>query len=308
MQYTRKSFVLFLLLSFGPVWLACAAMLLFGVPGGGAVTLLLTGFMFMPAVASILTRLICKEGFANLRLNPNFRLRHEAPRAGRDGKLRQPNSAGLYALAFLLPTVTTLLGAGLYFLCYPEMFDRGFTTLAAMGVDPASAPLLLAVQVATATFTGPLLNFIPALGEELGWRGYLQPKLETVMSARGAALVTGIIWGFWHAPMIALGHNYGTGYWGYPVTGILLMTLFCVGVGMFLSYLACRTRSAVPCALAHGGVNAIAQIGVLFCLPGYVTLIGPLPMGAVSMVPALVSGAVFCLLLKKGRPAEETSA
>jgi membrane protease YdiL (CAAX protease family) len=44
----------------------------------------------------------------------------------------------------------------------------------------------------------------PAFGEELGWRGMLFPTLADFTSERSAALVSGVIWGLWHAPAIAI--------------------------------------------------------------------------------------------------------
>ena len=73
-----------------------------------------------------------------------------------------------------------------------------------------------------------------------------------------------MIWGLWHAPMIAMGHNYGVTYWGYPVTGILTMVVFCLAAGSFEAYLTFRTNSVWPAAMAHSGINALAAAPTLF--------------------------------------------
>jgi membrane protease YdiL (CAAX protease family) len=46
-----------------------------------------------------------------------------------------------------------------------------------------------------------LATFCLAIGEELGWRGYAQPHLETRHSGVVAAILVGILWGFWHLPI-----------------------------------------------------------------------------------------------------------
>ncbi|MEN6349562.1 MAG: CPBP family intramembrane glutamic endopeptidase [Syntrophomonas sp.] len=51
---------------------------------------------------------------------------------------------------------------------------------------------------------GLAINIIPTLGEELGWRGYLLPKLRMLLSDRAALIVTGLIWGVWHLPCVHL--------------------------------------------------------------------------------------------------------
>ena len=282
MKASAKSILLFCVIAFAPVWLVCAVMLISGVAAGGVgTTLLFSAFMFMPAISSILTRLICREGFSDMYLRPHFR-----------------GNGWRYVLSWLLPIVLTLLGAILFFLVYPELFDPSLSMLRAQGVTEEQLPLMLAVN-GVLMLLGPALNLIPAFGEELGWRGYLLPKLATRMGRRGATLLSGAIWGLWHAPMIALGHNFGFGYLGYPWTGILLMTLFCVLFGSFLAWLTFKTTSAIPAALAHGGLNAVASIGIMFSLPSYNALMGPVPVGLIGGIPVLVIGVLFFFFLEE---------
>src|SRR5829696_2630975 len=55
--------------------------------------------------------------------------------------------------------------------------------------------------VSVAIFFG--LSIFPgsALGEEIGWRGYVLPRLQSRMSALSAALLIAPIWGLWHLPL-----------------------------------------------------------------------------------------------------------
>ena len=101
--------------------------------------------------------------------------------------------------------------------------------------------MIVIIQMIVGALTGGIINLPFALGEELGWRGYLLPHLCQSMSIHRAILFSGAIWGLWHAPMIAMGHNYGTGYPTAPWGGILAMIVFCIVCGTFLSYLTIRT-------------------------------------------------------------------
>jgi len=91
-----------------------------------------------------------------------------------------------------------------------------------------------------------------ALGEELGWRGYLLPKL-LFLGPRRALLLSGLLHGLWHLPMILL-----TPY--YHSIGNLLITLplFLATLtlaGVFYGELRLRTGSVWPAAIAHRAFN-----------------------------------------------------
>jgi membrane protease YdiL (CAAX protease family) len=198
-------------------------------------------------------------------------------------------------LAWLLPAVLTFIGGALFFLVFPQLFDRDATqlrsALEASGVPADQLGLIVMGQLLAAITVGQLINTFPSLGEEVGWRGMLLPLLCERMSERRAAIVSGIIWGLWHAPIIAMGHNYGMGYPGFPVTGILTMVVACTSIGCPLSWLRLRSGSVWPCAVAHGAINAISNAAVPFCTIG-ATLAGPSPLGLVAGLPCLLLAAL----------------
>lgn len=202
----------------------------------------------------------------------------------------------LYASAWLLPAVLTFIGGTLFFLVFPQLFDGDATqlrsALEASGVPADQLGLVVMGQLLAAVTVGPLINTIPSLGEEVGWRGMLLPLLCERMSERRAAIVSGIIWGLWHAPIIAMGHNYGMSYPGFPVTGILTMVVACTSIGCLLSWLRLRSGSVWPCSVAHGAINAITNAGVLFSTAG-ATLYGPSALGLVAGIPTMLL-AVYC--------------
>jgi membrane protease YdiL (CAAX protease family) len=63
----------------------------------------------------------------------------------------------------------------------------------------------------TATIPGAVVLFVlfifpgSAGGEEIGWRGFAMPHLQTVRSALGASVVLGVAWGVWHLPLYLTG-------------------------------------------------------------------------------------------------------
>ena len=249
-------------------------------------TLLIASIMFFPALGVLLTRLITKEGFKNAWLHPHFK-----------GNIKT------YLLAYFGPGVLTLLGTALHFIIFPDDFDASFgflnSTLESAGASadtyPMSLSTLILVQAFTGFFFGPLMNFLTCFGEEWGWRGYLLPKMSEKLPLIPMLLVNGVIWGLWHAPITALGHNYGVGYPGFPFTGIAAMCVFCIVVGAFLSYVSLKTQSCIPAILGHGAINSIAGIGLYMTKDGGNAFIGPAPTGIVGMLPFIIVGVILII-------------
>ena len=278
---------LFLSLAFGAAWLISLVIALKGglaespmlIPSLNlslAAALLAGGVMMAPALANLLTRLLTREGKADLWLRP--------ARFGRPWRY--------WLLAWVLPAVGTILGAALYFALFPSTFDRGLESL--RGALSAAAPdqnispwACLLMNTLQALLLAPILNALFCFGEEFGWRAYLLPKLLP-LGERRAVLLTGVIWGVWHAPIIAMGHNYGFDYPGYPWLGMLGMTLFCAALGTLLGWLTFKEGSVWPAVIGHGALNGIAALGLAAHKGAPPTLLGPAPSG-------LIGGLFFIL-------------
>ena len=208
-----------------------------------------------------------------------------------------------YLLLYFGPTVLLLLSGALYFLIFPGSFDPQLTTLKGMvasnGKQGLDVSKMLIVQTLIFVLIGPIVNIIPTMGEELGWRGYLLPKLRIFLSDRTALIITGAIWGIWHLPVIVMGHNYGTGYWGYPWLGILAMIVFCVTLGIIEGYISIKLESVIPAAMIHSTVNAGAALPIIFAKSGYNPILGPAITGLIGGLPFSVLAVI--LLIKAGR-------
>lgn len=127
------------------------------------------------------------------------------------------------------------------------------------------------------------------MGEEFGWRGYLLPQLMEITSTRRAMLITGAIWGPWHAPLIAMGYEYGFGYPFAPWLGIVLFTFVTMALGVVLGWLAIRGGSVWPAAVGHGAFNAIAALPLLLTRGEPNLLVGPLPIGILAGIPLFLT-------------------
>ena len=255
-----------------------------------ATQLAVAAAMFFPAIGVLLTRLITKEGFRDVWLHPHIK-----------------GNVKTYLLAWFGPAILTFAGMGVYFLIFPNNLDLSFSYMKAM-MAAAGTPyeaqavpmdLLMTIQCVQAVFLAPVLNFVTCFGEEWGWRGYLLPKISKYFSTVPTLLITGIIWGLWHAPMTIIGHNYGLDYWGFPFTGIAMMCVFCIVLGVFLSFVTLKTGSCIPAILAHGAINGIAAIGIYFTFDGGNPFIGPAPTGIIGLIPFMIVAVFMVLHLKK---------
>lgn len=116
-----------------------------------------------------------------------------------------------------------------------------------VGVPKVPGTTLAAAQLGQIMTLG-WLNVVPAVGEELGWRGYLVRALLP-LGQPAAFLVSGILWGLWYAPLLVLGYNYPD----IPVVAsFLMMICYCTVLGTLLSWLRLTSHSIWPAAIAHG--------------------------------------------------------
>ena len=242
-------------------------------------TALTAVLMFFPALGVLITRLVTREGFKNAMVRFNLK-----------GNVRY------YLIGWFGPFVLTLLGTLLYFVIFPSEFTLT-TYLAQMATLPVSPQLFWIVQLLL-MMVAPLLNLVPCFGEEWGWRGYLLPKVAERMKFLPTVLLTGFIWGVWHAPIIVAGHNYGMSYPGYPWWGIIAMCVFCIVVGVLFSYISLKAKSCWPAVFAHGMLNGTASIGVIFLADpmAYDRFVGPVPTGIIGAAAYIV--AAVCIVWK----------
>lgn len=143
----------------------------------------------------------------------------------------------------------------------------------------------------------PLMAF-NTFGEEFGWRGYMNRKMEPLLGTTGTVIVGGILWGLWHAELTVVGHNFGTDYVGYPYLGILAMCISCTFLGMGLMWLTKKTGSIYPASIMHAANNFGGMgIGQLF-MSGIPEDHSPtIAENLLLSIPYFILGLVFLILM-----------
>ncbi|WP_080799984.1 CPBP family intramembrane glutamic endopeptidase [Arabiibacter massiliensis] len=295
-----KRIAVFLAVTFALTW-AYEFGVVYPVSSGAIVgvppvaTQLVTGAaMLFPAIGVLITRLVTREGFKNSVIKP------------RGFKRTWP----WFLVAWFAPAALACAGAAVYFVAFPQDFDPSMSLILATAQQQVEATggaqvtadalrSMLLMQLPFAVLMAPALNIVTTFGEEWGWRGYLVPKVAAKMRIVPTLLVTGVIWGLWHAPLTVIGHNYGMGYLGWPVTGILAMCAFCIVMGIFLTYVTVRTGSCLAAAIGHGAINGFLNAVVIFSATGGNPFVGPLATGIVGGSAFIVAAAVMLWDLRR---------
>lgn len=94
---------------------------------------------------------------------------------------------------------------------------------------------------------------IGATGEELGWRGFALPRLQSRFSALSSSLILGVIWGFWHLPIyLLLALEDGQ----FDFLNFLRFILYTVLIAIIITWIVNNTNGSVLGAtIFHASVN-----------------------------------------------------
>ena len=224
-------------------------------------------FSFSPAIASLITRAVTKEGFRDMKLH-----------------LKLSGNFKWYLLAFGLPLI-----------CFSAKFL--LPVIISGHADWLGG--FTAQNVLSNLFTLAAMSAVMSigiLGEELGWRGYMNQKMEPLLGRVGTCIVGGIVWGLWHLPMDIFGCD-GAISDAFAMCGgrMIQLTLF----GVFLMWLTIKTDSVFPAVIGHYMFNesqgALANLLYQGNIPENADL--GVIADVFEFLPMFVVAAVFMVML-----------
>jgi len=214
---------------------------------GGVDSVLFPFVMWFPGVIAIVFRWITKEGFRNVGWG--FR-------------------KWWYILpAILLPaTVTLTCILLLSILEWGTWSDKFFIFQNGVVYIP-KIPMILGNHTQSIAFFAlnfglslgfqSLIGSLFTLGEEFGWQGYLLQKLMRKYGLNRGLIVLGVVWGYWHLPIVLMGFSFPN----HPVLGaLILMPLSTIFIGIFQVWLYLRSKSIWMPMFAHAAANLTAPI------------------------------------------------
>jgi membrane protease YdiL (CAAX protease family) len=204
------------------------------ITGGEGIRPWLLPLMWCPAASAILTKLIFDRNLKGLGW--------------------KPGPAKWLGLAYLLPI---LYGAVIYGIVW-LVGQGGFTTdVVAEMVGPGLAGASVGQMVVVWTLFAATFAFVRgalpgALGEELGWRGFLFPELQRMTSFTTASLIGGIVWALYHLPLILFSDYHST----TPIVFQVVMFFIGAIAQTFLhNWFRARSGSVWPAVFLHASHN-----------------------------------------------------
>ena len=197
--------------------------------------------MFAPAVASMVARLVLREGFADV----SFRF---------GGRLAWKYTG----LALVFPLIIALVAYGTAWVTGLAQFDPqpSAGVGAQLASNVASSPLLVfVIMLALSILLWIFPQTLFAAGEEIGWRGYMLTRLIDAGVPR-PILVSGLIWGLWHMPIV---FNPGNTSSPSPALSAVALMGTVVLAGFVYARMRLETGSVWPAIVLHGAWNSIFQ-------------------------------------------------
>ena len=200
--------------------------------------LFVTGAMWSPALATFATKRIFAENIRTLPWNW--------------GAARYAWLGYLIPIFYVSPVYLFVWATGFgrfnTFFLQKTASDFGWQNF-----PPAIALTLFVLFTAT---LGLVAKLSRALGEEIGWRGFLVPELAKVVNFPMVGLISGLMWAAYHYPVLLFGdYNAGAPAW----YSLGCFTLMVIATSFVMAWLTLRSQSLWPAAILHASHNLFVQ-------------------------------------------------
>ena len=203
--------------------------------GGG---LFVFGIMWCPALAAIATLKINGRSLSDLGWKwPQTKY-----------------AAQSWYIPLLYAAITYVIVWSAGFGAFPNHdFMTRLVSLIGLRVSPVLSTLIYILLAGT---FGVVKSTASALGEEIGWRGFLVPELFKTTSFTTTALLSGVIWSCWHYPLLIWGdYNSGTPTW----FGLSCFTVLVISISFVFAWMRLKSGSLWTGAILHASHNLYIQ-------------------------------------------------
>jgi membrane protease YdiL (CAAX protease family) len=201
--------------------------------------LYITGSMWSPALAAFATKAIFGERIRDL--------------PWKWGAVWYPWLGYLVPIAYTLPVYLVVWFGGFGGFADADFVKQTAEQFGWSNFPPGLTLILFVLLTATLGLVGKTSR---ALGEEIGWRGFLVPELAKVVGFSGVGIISGLMWAVYHFPALLFAdYNAGTPAW----YGLTCFTIMVVADSFILAWLTLRSGSLWPAAILHGSHNLFIQ-------------------------------------------------
>jgi membrane protease YdiL (CAAX protease family) len=197
------------------------------------------GIMWCPALATFITCKILKRDFWGLAWkwgNPKYQ-----------------------AWCYFIPMLYSLIAYVIIWVCgWGGFYNKAFVEQAAHEFGWTGLPtgVFIFLYFVMQGVIGMLGSMSTALGEEIGWRGFLVPELSKLTSYTKVSLLSGLIWSVWHYPLLIFGsYNNGTPFW----YGMLCFTVMVVSISFVFTWFRLKSGSLWTGVMLHASHNLFIQ-------------------------------------------------
>jgi membrane protease YdiL (CAAX protease family) len=197
------------------------------------------GIMWCPALATYLT---CK--ILNYKIS---------------GLAWQWGKAKYQVWSYLIPLIYALIAYLIIWLAgWGGFYNKQFVTDAAQSLGWSKLPqgVFIVLFFIVTGVIGLFGSMATALGEEIGWRGFLVPQLSNITSYTNTSLISGAIWALWHYPLLIWGdYNNGTPAW----YGLTCFTVSVISISFVFTWFRLKSKSLWTGVLLHASHNLFIQ-------------------------------------------------
>jgi len=201
--------------------------------GGGRWT---AGLMWCPAAAAIAASLLTRRRLAEIGWRWSWRY---------------------VGLGYVIPIAYASVAYGAtWALGLGRVPNPVFLAAIAQRLHFGSTGANVAAYLALQATVGMVFSSLTALGEEIGWRGFLVPELARAMPLSGVSLVSGVVWASWHVPILLFADYHGATPGWYS---LLCFSVLVLGASFVMAWLRLRSGSVWPAVVFHASHNLWIQ-------------------------------------------------
>jgi len=209
-----------------------------GTLGGGGGQYVM-GLMWCPGISALITMKILKRNISDL--------------GWKWGKTK-------YQLwSYLIPIIYALIAyLAIWIFGWGGFYNKEFvnTLTESFGLGPIGSGFTIAFYVILLGIFGTIRSMASALGEEIGWRGFLVPELYKKYGFTKTSLISGLIWGIWHLPILLFAdYNSGTPSW-YAMTCFMVLV---IGISFIYTWFRIKSGSLWTAVILHATHNLFIQ-------------------------------------------------